>query len=58
MMTGGGAMLHGLDVLLSNEIGIPVHIADDPLSSVANGAGMALDNMKLLSSLDFNSDRM
>ena len=58
MMTGGGAMLHGLDVLLSNEIGIPVHIADAPLSSVANGAGMALDNMKLLSSLDFNSDRM
>ena len=58
MMTGGGAMLHGLDVLLCNEIGIPVHIADDPLSSVANGAGMALDNMKLLSSLDFNSDRM
>lgn len=58
MMTGGGAMLHGLDTLLATEIGIPVHIADDPLSSVANGAGMALDNMKLLSSLDFNSDRV
>ncbi len=58
MMTGGGAMLHGLDILLSNEIGIPVNIADNPLSSVANGAGMALDNMKLLSSLDFNSDRV
>lgn len=58
MMTGGGAMLHGLDILLSNEIGIPVHIADEPLASVASGAGMALDNMKLLSSLDFNSDRM
>ena len=58
MMTGGGALLHGLDILLSEQIGIPVHIADDPLSSVAIGAGMALDNMKLLASLDFNSDRI
>ena len=58
MMTGGGALLHGLDLLLSEQIGIPVHIADDPLSSVAIGAGMALDNMKLLASLDFNSDRV
>ena len=58
MMTGGGALLHGLDLLLSEQIGIPVHIADDPLSSVAIGAGMALDNMKLLASLDFNSDRI
>jgi len=37
MLTGGGALLKGLDKLISEETGLPVHIADDPLSAVAEG---------------------
>lgn len=45
MLTGGVAMLRGLDKLISSETGIPVHIADDPLSCVALGCGKALDQI-------------
>jgi len=43
VLTGGGALLKGLDKLLSEETGIPVIIADDPLTCVARGAGAALE---------------
>lgn len=43
VLTGGGALLHGIDMLLRERTGIPVHVADDPLSCVALGAGRALD---------------
>jgi rod shape-determining protein MreB len=43
VLTGGGALLKGMDKLLSEETGIPVLIADDPLTSVARGAGQALE---------------
>ncbi|HPT98294.1 MAG TPA: rod shape-determining protein [Armatimonadota bacterium] len=43
MLTGGGALLRGFDELLSRELNIPVHIAEDPLSCVAVGTGRALD---------------
>jgi len=43
VLTGGGALLHGIDTLLRERTGIPVHVADDPLSCVALGAGRALD---------------
>lgn len=42
LLTGGGALLSGLDTLLSQETGLMVHIANDPLCSVALGAGSAL----------------
>lgn len=42
VMTGGGALLHGLDLLISQETGLPVHIADDPIECVAKGTGKAL----------------
>lgn len=47
VLTGGGALIRGIDRLVSEETGLPVHIADDPLSAVAEGAG------KLLEELDF-----
>jgi len=42
MLTGGGALLQGLDELISNETEVPVFVADDPLSSVAIGTGKML----------------
>ncbi len=47
-LTGGGALLKGLDVLIESETGIDVHIAEDPLDCVAAGTGYVLDNMDLL----------
>ncbi len=48
MLTGGGALLRNLDILIREETGLPVTIADDPLSTVARGAGMALDQLDVL----------
>jgi rod shape-determining protein MreB len=45
VLTGGGALLRGLDLLLSEETGIPVLIADDPLTCVARGCGMTLERL-------------
>ena len=43
MLTGGGALLRGLDQLVEQETGMPVHVADNPLDCVVNGAGKRLD---------------
>jgi len=48
VLAGGGALLKNLDVLLREETGLPITIADDPLSVVARGAGKALDEMETL----------
>jgi rod shape-determining protein MreB len=48
VLTGGGALLRNLDVLLREETGLPISISEDPLSTVARGAGMALDEIDLL----------
>jgi rod shape-determining protein MreB len=45
MLTGGGALLRDLDRLISEETGLPVLIAEDPLTCVARGCGMALDQL-------------
>jgi rod shape-determining protein MreB len=47
-LTGGGALLKGIDELLKQETGLPIKIANDPLASVALGAGLALDNLDIL----------
>jgi rod shape-determining protein MreB and related proteins len=47
VLTGGGALLKNLDLLVKEETGLPVAVADDPLSVVARGAGMALDHIDL-----------
>jgi rod shape-determining protein MreB len=49
IMTGGGALLEGIDRLIVLETGLPVYIADDPLSCVAKGTGRALNNMGIIS---------
>jgi rod shape-determining protein MreB len=48
VLTGGGALLGNLDLVLRNVTGLPVSIADDPLSCVALGTGRALEEMKKL----------
>jgi rod shape-determining protein MreB len=47
-LTGGGALLKNLDTLLHQETGLPIKIADDPLSTVVMGSGKALDNLSIL----------
>ena len=46
MLTGGGALLTGLDTLISLETGMPVNIAENPLDCVAQGTGLALENIE------------
>jgi rod shape-determining protein MreB and related proteins len=48
VLAGGGALLRNLDVLLREETGLPVVVADDPLTAVVMGAGKALDELSLL----------
>ena len=48
VLTGGGALLKNLDQLLVKETGMPIIVADDPLSSVVLGSGRALDNIEIL----------
>ncbi len=48
VLTGGGALLKNLDVLLREETRLPITITEDPLTTVAIGAGKALDNLVLL----------
>ncbi|HVG28241.1 MAG TPA: rod shape-determining protein, partial [Pyrinomonadaceae bacterium] len=48
VLTGGGALLKNLDKRLSIETGLPVSVAEDPLSSVVLGAGKMLSDFALL----------
>ena len=48
VLTGGGALLKNLDKLLREESGLPITIAEDPLTTVAKGCGMTLDNIEIL----------
>ncbi|MDR2861536.1 MAG: rod shape-determining protein, partial [Syntrophobacterales bacterium] len=53
VLTGGGAQLRNLDALIRNETGLPIMIAEDPLSAVARGAGIALDQLDILKKVAF-----
>jgi rod shape-determining protein MreB len=55
VLTGGGALLSNLDFVLRNATGLPVSIADDPLSCVALGTGRCLEEMKTLKSVLINT---
>jgi rod shape-determining protein MreB and related proteins len=48
VLAGGGALLKNLDVLLREETGLPVFLAEDPLSAVVIGAGKALESLEIL----------
>ena len=48
VITGGGALLKGLDLLLREETGLPITVTEDPLTTVVLGSGMALDNIDTL----------
>ena len=47
-LTGGGALLKNLDVLLHQETGLPIKLTEDPLATVVLGSGRALDNLSIL----------
>ncbi len=48
VMTGGGALLHGLNMLIEKRTGIPTYIAEEPVSCVAKGTGMSLESIHIL----------
>ena len=48
VLTGGGALLHGLDKLIMEELSIPVYVAENALTSVAEGTGIMLENLDLV----------
>ena len=57
VLTGGGAMLRGLDERLKHETGMPIHIADTPLHSVAIGSGKCVEDFEALRGVLISSPR-
>jgi rod shape-determining protein MreB len=55
VMTGGGALLANLDILLREETGLPVMVAEDALTAVALGTGRCLDELRLLRDVTIRS---
>lgn len=58
MLTGGGALLNGIDLLIKKETGMPVHIAENPLDCVAIGTGEALESIEVLKKTLTNNKRI
>jgi rod shape-determining protein MreB len=55
VIVGGGAMLKNLDILLRETTGLPVMLAEDPLTAVAVGTGRCLDELELLKDVTIRS---
>ncbi|MDH5768975.1 MAG: rod shape-determining protein, partial [Nitrospirota bacterium] len=54
VLAGGGALLSGLDLLIREETGLPVIIAEDPLTAVVRGVGLMLNELDLLKRVAIN----
>jgi len=57
VITGGGALLHGLDTRMASETGMPVYVADNPLFSVVLGSGQCLENFDALKQVLLSSQQ-
>lgn len=55
-LTGGGALIKGLDELLAEHLQVPVHVSEDPLTAVARGTGIILENMELYKEVLIRND--
>ena len=55
VLAGGGALIRNLDKLLSNNTGMPVYVAEDPLDCVAKGAGRTLEDLEKLKTVLINA---
>lgn len=53
ILTGGGAMIHGIDQLLAEELKVPVFVAEEPINCVARGTGIMLENIDKIDVLNF-----
>ncbi len=58
ILTGGGALIRGLDKLISEKTGIPVYITDAPLNAVVRGTGKALDDLEKLKNILASSKKI
>ena len=57
IMTGGGSMINGFDRLIQKVTGVPVRVADDPITCVARGTGLAMRNYRELPEGSINLSR-
>ncbi|MEW6046416.1 MAG: rod shape-determining protein, partial [Bacillota bacterium] len=58
VLAGGGALLKGIDALLSEATHMPVHVADDPMTAVVTGAGIALEHFDRMNRVLINPRRV
>jgi len=52
LLSGGGSLLRGLDTMIAHDVEMPVHVTDDPLTTVVRGAGILLDDDRLLNEVE------
>jgi rod shape-determining protein MreB and related proteins len=56
VLSGGGALIRGLDVMIQNVLKIPIYVAEDPLTAVARGTGIILDDFESFKEVLLNTD--